>query len=100
VEIQRAAQRYDQLPDGRVVPGEGPAGGRLLEGYRRRRHSTAQQVAALTGLKVNDALLEMRVPIIARPYLYTPDHRPAPVFAAAFVLRDSGPAAAESGLVG
>ena len=52
------------------------------------------------GLKVDDALLEMRVPVISRPYSYTPDHGPAPVFAAAFALRDSGPAAAERGSVG
>src|SRR5277367_2386151 len=77
LEIERPTQRYDQLPDGCVVPGKGAARGRLLKRDRRRRHFAAQHVAARAGLKINDALFEMRVPVIACPYSYTPDHGPA-----------------------
>src|SRR5580704_12960551 len=79
LEVERPTQRYDQLPDGRVMPGEGAARGRLLK-RNRRRHFAAQHVAARAGLKVNDALLEMGVPVILRP----PDHSPAPVSVDAF----------------
>src|SRR5271168_5177410 len=54
LEIQGAAQRYDQLPDGRVMPGEGAAGGCLFKRDGRRRRFAAQHVAALAGLKVDD----------------------------------------------
>src|SRR5580704_15113769 len=100
LEIERPTQGYDQLPDGRVVPGEGAARSRLLKGDRRRRHFAAQHVAALSGPKLNDALLEMRVFVVSRPYSYTPDHGPAPDLAAAFALRDFGPPAVERGSTG
>jgi len=61
LEIQRSTQRNDQLPDGRGTPGEGTAGGRLLKGGGHRRYCAAQDVAALGGLEVDEALLEMRV---------------------------------------
>jgi hypothetical protein len=97
LEIKRSAQRYDQLPDGRVMPGEGAARGRLLKGDRGRRHFAAQQVAVLAGFKVDEAFLEMRVPVISRPNSYTSDHVPAPVMVPAFALCDSAPTAAERG---
>jgi hypothetical protein len=83
LEVERPTKRYDQLPDGRIMPGEGAARGRLLKGDGRRRHFAAQHVTPRAGLKVNDALLEMRVFVVSRPYSYTPDHDAAPVLSAA-----------------
>src|SRR3984885_3152068 len=100
LEVERPTERYDQLPDGRIMPGEGAARGRLLKRDGRRRHFAAQHVAPGAGFKVNDALLEIRVFVVSRPYPYAPDHGAAPVFASAFVLRDSGPAAAKRGSAG
>jgi hypothetical protein len=100
LEIERPTQGYDQLPDRRVVPGEGAARSGLLKGDRRRRHFAAQHVAALSGLKLNDALLEMRVSVISRPYPYASYHGPAPGLVASRALRDLGPAAAERGSTG
>ena len=87
LEIKRSAQRYDQLPDGRVMPGEGAARGRLLKGDRGRRHFAAQQVAVLAGFKVDEAFLEMRVPVISRPNSYTSDHVPAPATVVITIIR-------------
>src|SRR5271165_1562131 len=78
------------------MPGEGAARSRFLKGDGRCRHSVAQHVAALAGLKVDDALLEMRVPVISRPYPYAPDHGPLlfsrlPLLCATLAAAECGP---------
>jgi hypothetical protein len=67
LEIQRSTQRDHQLRDGGGMPGEGTAGSRFLKGDALGRHSAAQHVTTLAGLKVDDALLEMRVPVVSGP---------------------------------
>ena len=51
LEIERPAQRYDQLHRGRIVPGERATRSRLPKGDRLHRGLAAQQIAALTGLE-------------------------------------------------
>ena len=49
LEIERPAQRYDQLHRCRIVPSERAAGSRLLKGDRLHRGLAALQITALTG---------------------------------------------------
>src|ERR1700758_3390953 len=78
LEIERPAQRYDQLHRGRLVPGERAAGSRLLKGDRLHRGLAAQQIAALTGLEVYGAFLEMRVSVVSSPYPNASNHVSTP----------------------
>jgi hypothetical protein len=84
LEIERPAQRYDQLHRGRLVPGERAAGSRLLKGDRLHSGLAAQQIAALTGLEVYGAFLEMRVSVVSSPYPNASNHVSTPFTVAAF----------------
>ena len=84
LEIERPAQRYDQLHRGRLVPGERAAGSRLLKRDRLHRGLAAQQIAALTGLEVDGAFLEMRVSVVSSPYPNASNHVSTPFTVAAF----------------
>jgi hypothetical protein len=78
LEIERPAQRYDQLHRGRLMPGERAAGSRLLKGDRLHSGLAAQQIAALTGLEVYGAFLEMRVSVVSSPYPNASNHVSTP----------------------
>src|SRR5271167_2033430 len=84
LEIERSTQRDNELPNGRRMPRERAAGSRLLKGDRRCRRSAAHDIASGARFQVDDALLEMRVPVVARPYPHTSDHVPAPLTDVAF----------------
>jgi hypothetical protein len=98
LEIKRSTQRDDKLPDGRGVPGEGAAGSRFLKRDGRRRHSAAQRVPPLA-VNIDDALLEIRIPVVSGPKPYASVHVLAPVVVAAFGSRRSGAALAERGSI-
>ncbi|HTB38657.1 MAG TPA: hypothetical protein VK777_16295 [Reyranella sp.] len=61
LEIQGAAQRDDQLPDRRGVPGERAAGRGFLERRMGGVELAAEKVAVGTRRKLDRALLEVRV---------------------------------------
>jgi hypothetical protein len=67
LEIQRAAKRDDQLPNRRGVPGEGAARCRFLKRDAGHGEFIAQPIATRTCLDFDDALLEIRVLIVASP---------------------------------
>src|ERR1700761_3451112 len=67
LEIQRAAQRDNQLPNRRSMPGEGAPRCRFLERDGGDGEFVAQPVAALAWFEFDDALFEIRVLVIAGP---------------------------------
>jgi hypothetical protein len=67
LEIQRATQRNDQLPNWRSVPGEGAARCRFLEGDGGHGEFVAQPIAARTRCELDYTFLEIRILVIAGP---------------------------------
>src|SRR5437762_10987851 len=79
LEVELAAQGDHELADRRGMPFEGPARPGFLERGMRGAELAAQEIAARAGRKIDEALLGMRILVVARPNPHTPDHRPAPV---------------------
>src|SRR5216684_2680500 len=84
LEIQRAAQRDDELARRCGVPGERAARFRLLKGDAGRCQLAGQQVAALARIESDVPFLEVRLLVIAGPQVNASDHgsTPGPVSAA------------------
>jgi hypothetical protein len=73
LEVQCAAQRDDELPDGRGVPIKNPGRGLLKRGGCHRKLS-GQEIAARTGFEFEPTLLEIGVLVIAAPKTHTSNH--------------------------
>jgi len=78
LEIQGPAQRDDQLPDRRGMPGEGAAGRGFLERRMGGVELAAEKVAVGAGFELDPALLEVRVLVFAGPNPNASDHRAVP----------------------
>src|SRR6266540_2288987 len=75
LEIERAAQRDHELADRGGMPFEGAAGPGFLEGGMRGAELAGEEIAARAGLEIDEALLGMRILVLASPKTHTPDHR-------------------------
>lgn len=78
LEVERAAERDHELPHRRGVPRKGAAGRRLLKRDARRSRRPAQPVAACAGRKIDRALLEVGIAVLAGPQSNTPNHDESP----------------------
>ena len=78
LEIQRAAQRNDELARRCGVPGERAARFRLLKGDAGRCQLAAQQVAALAWIEGDVPFLEVRLLVVAGPQVNASDHGSTP----------------------
>src|SRR5580693_1767980 len=78
LEVQRPAQRDDQLADRGGMPGERAAGRGFLERRLGRDQLAAEKVAMGAGLELDRSLFEVRVLIIAGPNPHASDHLAVP----------------------
>src|SRR5919112_1462334 len=73
LEVELAAQGDHELADRRGMPFEGPAGPGLLERGLRGAELAREEIAARAGREIDDALLGMRILVLAGPKAHTPD---------------------------
>ena len=78
LEIERSAERDDELSGWRIVPGKRAARRRLLERNARGAGLAAQQVAACAAGQVDRAFLETGIAIVAGPYPHAAYHTRSP----------------------
>src|SRR4051812_13644095 len=77
LEIERAAQRDDELPGWRVVPGKGAAGPRLLKRDAGGLDLAAEQVAATARRQPDRPLFERGIAVLTGPNPYAAHHVPS-----------------------
>jgi hypothetical protein len=78
LELERARQGDDEARDRVLVPLVRSARERLLKGQLDHWDRLANRVATHAAGKLDQAFLEQRVTILARPHPHTANHRHAP----------------------